>query len=712
MKNKYKFMIVLSALLCVSTVNIISKQVNAAEVGQLPPTNYSSNLTDTYYTEANNLVGDDLLETLATITNDNHKYYNSYKECQGGNTVSDEDPNDSSKFIDFYTGWSVPEAWDAKIWNREHVWCQSLTNGLYNDVGDSDRGAGADIHHIRPLIYGINSARGNSLYTDREYCGDIKLSEYKYSGNQLSEYANMATGCYNGSGKWEPRDSVKGDIARILMYLYMHYSTEVDANKSRANVSNTNTTSQTGNLVITNIVYTSSGLEEEAWEMLLKWNQLDPVDEFERNRNNYCASVTGTRNPFIDNATYASSIWEEQNLPDGITPYNELTSKVRTYYNQGVYQKKTDINFTTETANELATYFHTGNTPILNRTTYFNGNALIMGDIDGKFDYINSGYGTVTESNKAKVEQDVNHSVNVGDMTHFTLNENLTTVTYNYTVPYSTSFIDYGYEGKGMEAFYTTLENMSKNYFFKEDWQYDESIGYYHEITDKKTDGFLKDFLDITAPLLLTSIYEDTNYFTLDKLVIKEEDGFLSLQILLDSTSLGLTIDNTNVLSEARIYPNIDQFDEKVLEEEKNNTITFALGTNGEASHSDGETNKSSYTEKVNDYTLSINDGVRFYPQARDAKGNSCIKMGISGETGSFSFTVPSDVTSVIIYVAQYKTNKTIVKINGTDYTITTASNNGEYTPIKIDTSVTKTITFATTSSGKRCMINTIEFVK
>ena len=35
----------------------------------------------------------------------------------------------------------------------------------------------------------------------------------------------------------------------------------------------------------------------------------DPVSEFEANRNNYCASITGLRNPFIDHPKFAEMIW-------------------------------------------------------------------------------------------------------------------------------------------------------------------------------------------------------------------------------------------------------------------------------------------------------------------------------------------------------------------------------------------------------------------
>ena len=137
---------------------------------------------------------------------------------------------------------------------------------------------------------------------------------------------------------------------------------------------------------------------------------------------------------------------------------------------------------------------------------------------------------------------------------------------------------------------------------------------------------------------------------------------------------------------------------------------TFEFGANGSASHADG-TSKTSYSETNNGYTLTLSSMTNIYTGARDAKGNSCIKLGASSKAGSFSFTVGDDVTKVIIYVAQYKANTTKITVNGTSYTITTASNNGAYTAIEIDTSTTKTVTFTTVSGGYRAMVNTIKFL-
>ena len=135
---------------------------------------------------------------------------------------------------------------------------------------------------------------------------------------------------------------------------------------------------------------------------------------------------------------------------------------------------------------------------------------------------------------------------------------------------------------------------------------------------------------------------------------------------------------------------------------------TFELGDDGAASHKDGDT-ATTYTETVNEYTLNVTNGTKFYTGAIDAKGNSAFKLGTSSVAGSFSFTVGADVDKVVIYVAAYKAKTATVTINGVETALTTKSDNGEYTAIEIDTTTNKTVSFAVTS-GYRCMVNTIEF--
>jgi hypothetical protein len=139
-------------------------------------------------------------------------------------------------------------------------------------------------------------------------------------------------------------------------------------------------------------------------------------------------------------------------------------------------------------------------------------------------------------------------------------------------------------------------------------------------------------------------------------------------------------------------------------------TITFNLGENGNAVHYDPQNSSDKYSETVDGYTLSITGGTNMYTGARDAKGNSCIKLGSSKKTGGFSFTVPDDVTSVVIYIAKYKSNASKVTVNGTTYTLSSASDNGAYDEITIDTTTTKTVTVSTVASNYRAMVNTIVF--
>ncbi len=139
--------------------------------------------------------------------------------------------------------------------------------------------------------------------------------------------------------------------------------------------------------------------------------------------------------------------------------------------------------------------------------------------------------------------------------------------------------------------------------------------------------------------------------------------------------------------------------------------IVFELGSNGSAGHKDGSAAKETYTETVGAYTLNLTGGQKMYPSSYDAKGNSCIKLGSSSAVGGFSFTVPDDVTSVIIAVAKYKTNASKISVNGTAYTLTKNSNDGAYDEITVDTSATKTVSFTTVSGGVRAMVNTITYV-
>ena len=170
-----------------------------------------------------------------------------------------------------------------------------------------------------------------------------------------------------------------------------------------------------------------------------------------------------------------------------------------------------------------------------------------------------------------------------------------------------------------------------------------------------------------------------------------------------------------NTLTEAR-----EKYEQLVEEENKQNNndnpvvpgsvAKFEFGANGDATHKDNNTSQATYTETQGSYTFNYTNGVKAYPGSVDAKGNGALKIGTGSAIGSFTFEVPTNINKVIIYVAQYKANNTTISINGKQYSITTPSNNGEYTAIEVDTTTVKTINFSTVSGGQRCMINAIEY--
>ena len=142
--------------------------------------------------------------------------------------------------------------------------------------------------------------------------------------------------------------------------------------------------------------------------------------------------------------------------------------------------------------------------------------------------------------------------------------------------------------------------------------------------------------------------------------------------------------------------------------------VVFEFGANGSASHNDGSDLGASKSYTTDGYTLSLTGMSKVFGGARDAKGNSCLKLGTGDVSATFTFTVPADVTSVVIKVAGYKAKTGKYSINGgTAQSTTTQSNNGEYADVVIDTTSTKTITFATTGAkaNYRVMIDSITFV-
>lgn len=197
----------------------------------------------------------------------------SYSDSKTSMKFTDEDPENPNKVLLIYGyndndgNCTTDRSRDKGLfggnncqYNREHTFAKSNAN----PVMTGDTGIIADPHNLRPSDQRMNNDRGNR-----------KMSAG--SGN-----AGNA-----GSG-WYPGDEWKGDVARIMMYMYTRYG-------ARCKPSLNGTSQFQG--------------ATEMLKIYLQWNAEDPVNDFEDQRNIYLEPVYGNRNPFIDNPYLATIIW-------------------------------------------------------------------------------------------------------------------------------------------------------------------------------------------------------------------------------------------------------------------------------------------------------------------------------------------------------------------------------------------------------------------
>lgn len=232
--------------------------------------------TDNYYKDAIGKNGQALKAALHEIIDDHTQL--SYTQAWEALRETDEDPNNVNNVILFYSGDSRSKTRNGGNngdWNREHTWAKS-----HGNFGTS-KGPGTDIHHLRPTDVQVNGLRGNLDFDN---------------GGSAVKGCN---GCFKTASSFEPPDNVKGDVARILFYMATRYEkgdkVDLELNDKLNNGSNP----YHGKLSV-----------------LLKWHAQDPVDGFERNRNNVIQEWQGNRNPFIDHPEWVKLIWEQSSSAD------------------------------------------------------------------------------------------------------------------------------------------------------------------------------------------------------------------------------------------------------------------------------------------------------------------------------------------------------------------------------------------------------------
>ncbi|QPG05258.1 endonuclease [Salinimonas marina] len=204
-----------------------------------------------------------------------------YDEVWTALTETDEDPANNNNVILFYSNRSIAKSSNGSgtassnpdNWNREHSWPKS------HGFSERNNEAYTDIQHLRATDISVNSSRGSL--------------DFDYSDAPLAEAPeNRVDG-----DSFEPRDAIKGDVARMMMYMDVRYEGNTDV---------------TPDLRLVN--YLTAGGDAELGKLctLLQWHENDPVDASESARADRIYEYQGNRNPFVDHPEWVSLLYSDQ----------------------------------------------------------------------------------------------------------------------------------------------------------------------------------------------------------------------------------------------------------------------------------------------------------------------------------------------------------------------------------------------------------------
>ncbi len=232
-----------------------------------------------YYGEADGKTGAELKRVLYDIIG-THTVI-SYGELWNVYETTDVVPGTEDQVFDLFStemNYYSTSAHGADF-NREHVVPQSWWGG------GNRSNAYSDVFNVLPSESAANSAKSN--YPLGKITGAVK---YDNGRIRIGNSSNSGGADY----VFEPYDEFKGDFARIYMYVATCYKG--------------NSWTQTNYAFLPGV---SEYPTLQSWiiPLLLQWNRLDPVSEWEVARQEAVYGIQHNRNPFIDYPILAEYIW-------------------------------------------------------------------------------------------------------------------------------------------------------------------------------------------------------------------------------------------------------------------------------------------------------------------------------------------------------------------------------------------------------------------
>jgi endonuclease I len=175
---------------------------------------------------------------------------------------------------------------EGDCYNPEHVIPQSVFSQAAPMRGDA--------HHLLPTDGRVNGFRSNYPFgVAGTLISQSGISNPTMNGSKLGNNLNSGYSAGYTGIVFEPIDEFKGDIARIYFYFVTRYQNVITTWGAYPMFDGTS----------------DKVIADPFLNILLTWNQMDPVSPKEIARNNAVYSYQGNRNPFIDNPDYICMIW-------------------------------------------------------------------------------------------------------------------------------------------------------------------------------------------------------------------------------------------------------------------------------------------------------------------------------------------------------------------------------------------------------------------
>lgn len=250
--------------------------------------------------------------------------------------TSSKNKNDGREVYTFF--YSDVNDYNHKDMQREHIWPKSKASFLMKTgLG------GSDLHHLRPAYGRVNLIKSNwgfaSIKTETDESYTINAGwKNPYTVDWPAEGTDKKVSLWRAIKVKDDKeetfidvaDDVRGDVARILLYVYTRwqqpnlYSDIVDSDgnpdTSRLPELDPDDNKDTGERIIYDL------------NTLLDWMKNDPVSEWEMQRNDLTQNIQGNRNVFID---YPELAWlmfdQKESMPSNMATPSGMAAKAGNY---------------------------------------------------------------------------------------------------------------------------------------------------------------------------------------------------------------------------------------------------------------------------------------------------------------------------------------------------------------------------------------------